>query len=87
MLAGAESVAARLFGFLGVAADDPLVATCVARTSFAAVSGGRAAGAARDGSFFRKGVAGDWRSTLTPEMSTLILDDLGWMFPAFGWVP
>lgn len=79
-------VAAQLFGFLGVADRDDVVADCVARTSFAALSGGRSPGVAQDRSFFRKGVVGDWRSTLTPEMNEMILRELGWMFPHFGWI-
>jgi Sulfotransferase domain len=78
-------VAAQLFRFLGVSDSDDIVTECVARTSFAALSGGRPAGVAQDGSFFRKGVVGDWRSTFTPEMNEMILRELGWMFPLFGW--
>lgn len=77
--------AARLFRWLGVADDDEIVADCVARTSFAALSGGRDAGVTQDGSFFRKGAVGDWASTFTPEMNAIILKELGWMFPHFGW--
>ena len=80
MNANPDSAATRLFRFLGVAADSAIVADCVARTAFPTASAG-------DGSFFRKGVAGDWRSTLTPAMNDTILHDLGWMFPAFGWTP
>jgi hypothetical protein len=76
---------ARLFRLLGVSDREEIVAACLARTSFAAATGGRAAGVARDGDFHRKGVAGDWTSTLTPEMNTLLLRELGWMFPKFGW--
>ena len=78
-------VAAALFRFLGVAAGDDLVADCVARTSFATLTGGRSPGEVQSGSFFRKGVVGDWHSTFTPEMNALILDRLGWMYPHFGW--
>jgi hypothetical protein len=49
------------------------------------MSGGRAAGVERSGSFFRKGIAGDWVSTLTPEMSTWVLAEIGGLFPEFGW--
>jgi hypothetical protein len=87
MRAEPEATAARLFRFLGVAADAATVADCVARTSFAAMSGGRESGAVREGSFFRRGVVGGWRSTLSAEMNETILRELGWMFPAFGWTP
>lgn len=80
-------IAAQLFRFLGVADDADVVADCVARTSFTVLSGGRLPGVARNGSFFRSGVAGNWRSTFTPDMSATILHALGWMFPRFGWEP
>ena len=87
LLAAPEPIAARLFRFLGVSGSDDIVAACVARTSFAALAGGRPAGVLQEGSFFRRGVAGDWRATLTPEMNAIILEALGWSFPAFGWEP
>jgi hypothetical protein len=87
MRAATAPVATALFRFLGVDVGVDLVAACVARTSFAALSGGRAPGEVQSGSFFRKGVVGDWRSTFTPEMNALILGKLGWMYPRFGWVP
>ena len=80
-----EVVAAGLFHFLKVADGTEIVAECIAKTSFTSFSGGRPAGVARDDSFFRKGIVGDWRSTFSPEMSDLILADLGWLFPHFGW--
>jgi hypothetical protein len=77
--------AVRLFRFLGVAHDEAVVADCIARTSFAAMTGGRPAGTEQNGAFFRKGVAGDWRSTLSPAMNDMVLAELGWTFPHFGW--
>ena len=85
MLRAPVAIAGRLFRFLGVSDRDDLVAASVAQTSFAALSRSRPAAEAADRPFFRKGVAGDWRSTLTPEMNELILQELGWMFPHFGW--
>jgi hypothetical protein len=79
--------AARLFRFLGVSDDAAIVADCVARTSFAAQSGGRAPGVVQQGSFFRKGDVGDWRTTFTPAMNTMILNALGWMYQPYGWRP
>jgi hypothetical protein len=80
-----EGVVAKLFQFLGVSARDEIVSNCIKKTSFASLTGGRAAGVEHRGAFFRKGIIGDWTSTLTPEMNELILKELGWMFPHFGW--
>jgi hypothetical protein len=80
-----QLVVSNMFRFLSVSDASAIVADCVARTSFAALTGGREAGTERPGEFFRKGIAGDWGSTLTPEMSELVIRELGWMFPHFGW--
>ena len=85
MLRDPAPIVARLFRLLGVSYDPGLVAACLDRTAFTAATGGRPAGVEQRGSFYRKGVAGDWRSTLTPEMNDLVLRELGWMFPLFGW--
>jgi hypothetical protein len=79
-----EPVLVAVFRFLVVTDAPDVVAHCISQASFAAMSGGRSAGSERSGSFFRKSVAGDWISTLTPEMNELILHELGWMFPHFG---
>ena len=81
------AAAARLFRLLGVADDQAVVAACLGRAAFAAATGGRPAGVEDRRAFHRKGVAGDWRFTLTPEMNALTLRELGWMFPLFGWKP
>ncbi len=75
-----------LFTLLGVAADAPTVAQVVAATEFSAATGGRAAGTTAEGSFFRRGIVGDWRQTFTPELEVLVMEALGWTFPRFGWV-
>jgi hypothetical protein len=80
-----ELVVANMFRFLSVSDAAAVVADCVAGTAFAAQTGGRPAGVAQDGAFLRKGIAGDWRSTLSPAMNELILAELGWVFPHFGW--
>jgi hypothetical protein len=78
---------AALFRFLGVSDDRALVEHVIGRTSFLAQTGGRPAGVGVDGAFHRKGVAGDWRSTLTPEMDAVVRETVGWSFPRFGWIP
>ncbi len=82
-----EAMAVQLFAFLGVANNRDLAASCISRSSFAALSGRQTGDVGGDGSFFRKGVAGDWRSTITPPMNEMIVRELGWMFPLFGWDP
>ena len=82
-----NQVLAQLFRFLGVSDEADVVADCLARASFLKQTGGRPAGTTQNGSFHRKGVVGDWPSTLTPEMNTMILQELEWMFPHFGWQP
>jgi hypothetical protein len=87
MRAAPEDIAGALFRFLEVSDDPGVVADCVARTSFAALTGGREAGVIRNGSFLRSGVSGDWRSAFSPAMNAMILGELGWMFPVYGWTP
>ena len=87
MVEATEAVAAELFRFLGVSDSVSVVADSVAQTSFASLTGGRSAGVIEKGSFFRKGVVGDWQSTFTSEMNQIILKELGWTFPIFGWEP
>jgi hypothetical protein len=80
-----ELVVSNMFRFLSVADASAVVADCVAHTAFALQTGGRPEGVAQDGAFLRKGIAGDWRATLTPAMNELVLSVLGWTFPHFGW--
>ena len=58
---------ARLLRFLGAAADEGSVGRCVGAASFERLSKGRARGDEDPSSFFRKGVAGDWRNTFTEQ--------------------
>ena len=81
-----ESIVAGLFRFLGVSDSPDIVAHCIRQASFEVMSG-RPPGQAQDRAFFRKGIKGDWRTTLTPELNEMILRHTGWMFPVFGWQP
>jgi hypothetical protein len=85
LLTSPELVLAETFRFLGVADTPEIVRHCVGQASFVTMSGGRATGVERSGSFVRKGVAGDWRTALTPETNEFVLREIGWMFPRFGW--
>jgi len=54
--------AARLFGFLGVEAGEKVVGRAVDSASFEKLSKGRRPGEEDPSSFYRKGVAGDWKN-------------------------
>lgn len=82
-----ETSLGALFRFLSLPDAPEVVADCVRRTRFETMTGDRKAGDGQDGTFLRKGITGDWPSTLTPAMNDLVLEKLGWAFPYFGWTP
>jgi hypothetical protein len=59
-----EEEVRRLLEFLGADASEPSVKRCVDVASFEKVSGGRERGQ-EAASFFRKGIAGDWKNVFT----------------------
>ena len=65
LLEGPEREMARLLSFLGAEADPDVVGRCVGAASFERLSRGRRRGEEDATSFFRKGVAGDWKSVFT----------------------
>ena len=80
-----EPIVAGLFRFLDVSDAPDLVRGCVEAGSFMRLSGGRAPGDELDAAFLRKGVAGDWATTLPAGLADAIVDRLAWAFTAFGW--
>jgi len=71
--------------FLGVDHDPATVAACHGRGAFASLSGGRAAGEENRGSFFRKGVAGDWRNHFSAEANSAFIREAGLWLAHFGY--
>lgn len=53
---------AGVFGFMGADASDAVVRRCIDAAAFEKLSGGRQRGETDQGSFYRKGIAGDWRN-------------------------
>jgi hypothetical protein len=67
LLARPEEEVRRLLVFLGAEAGEEAVRRCVEAASFERLSNGRERGEEDPTSFFRKGVAGDWRNVFTEE--------------------
>jgi hypothetical protein len=80
-----EPIVAGLCRFLGVSDAPALVRACVEGAAFAAVTGGRQRGETREGAFHRRGVAGDWSTTLPPEIAGRIVARLDWAYDRFDW--
>ncbi len=80
-----EPIVAGLCRFLDVSDDPNLVRGCVDNAAFVRLSGGRAQGQTQDAAFLRKGVAGDWATTMPPRLADAIVDRLAWAFVEFGW--
>ena len=62
LLANTEEELARVLVFIGATADAETVRRCVEGNTFSRYSEGRQTGEEESSSFYRKGVAGDWRS-------------------------
>lgn len=75
----------RLFTFTGLDHDEQLVADVVEKASFKNLSKGRKAGEQDSSSFYRKGVAGDWKNYLTPEASRKVFRDAWELMQQFGY--
>src|SRR5205823_6449212 len=68
LAADTDRALAALFNFLGVDDGKAVLARCRSEASFAKLSGGRSPGQENRRSFFRKGVAGDWRNHFSSEI-------------------
>ena len=74
-----------LFAFAGLPHGEPLVAEVVEKSSFKKLSKGRKEGEQDASSFYRKGVAGDWKNYLTPEASHKVFRDAWELMQQFGY--
>lgn len=70
-----SSAAAGLMDFFGVDSSPPTIEALRLETDFQRLSGGREPGVEDDTSYFRKGLAGDWRGTLT-KAQVAVVDDI-----------
>jgi len=85
LLAQPEREMARLLRFLGAASDEKSVARCVGAASFERLSKGRSRGEEDPSSFFRKGVAGDWRDAFTGGDRRVFEEEAGGLLERLGY--
>ena len=86
LLADAAGTLTRVLDFLGAEAAPETVATCLGAGAFASLSGGRAAGEENRESFFRKGIAGDWKNHFTAETSSRFEEKAGEWLGRYGYI-
>jgi len=75
----------RLLGFLGVDTEKSLVERCVSSASFEKLSKGRERGQEDPSSFYRKGVAGDWRNYFSEEDRRVFKEEAGELLIRLGY--
>ena len=75
----------KLLGFLGVDTDERLVEHCVRSASFEKLSRGRQRGQEDPSSFYRKGVAGDWRNYFSEEDRRVFKEEAGELLIRLGY--
>ena len=86
LVAQTASTLAAIFRFLGVDSGDDVVRTCIEAASFERLSGGRARGQENAGSFFRKGIVGDWKTRLDPASAEYVVATCGPLMTRFGYL-
>jgi Sulfotransferase family len=85
MAANTERAMADIFDFLNVDAAESVLASCRSEASFATLTGGRPTGDEDLGSFFRKGLPGDWRNHLSKETEAAFRKRAGGWLDRFGY--
>lgn len=75
----------RLLGFLGVDTEETLVEHCVSSASFEKLSKGRERGQEDTSSFYRKGVAGDWKNHFTERDRRVFKEEAGELLIRLGY--
>jgi hypothetical protein len=75
----------RLLVFLGAEASEETVRRCVSSASFERLSKGRKRGEEDSSSFFRKGVAGDWKNVFTERDKLDFKEEAGGLLVMLGY--
>jgi hypothetical protein len=85
LLRDTEAQTKRLLGFLGASCDEESVRRCIRRSSFRKLSKGRKRGQEDSSSFFRKGVAGDWKNYFTEKDKRIFQEEAGDLLVKLGY--
>lgn len=85
LIMNTEDTLAGVFEFLGVKTSESILARCRSQASFVNLSGGRRPGEEDRQSFFRKGVAGDWRNHLSDRIEAEFRERAGTWLDRFGY--
>jgi hypothetical protein len=75
----------RLLGFLGVDAQQSVVERCVSSASFEKLSRGRERGQEDPTSFYRKGIAGDWKNLFNERDRRVFKEEAGELLIRLGY--
>jgi hypothetical protein len=75
----------RLLTFLAVDADEKTTTRCIESASFEKLSRGRKRGEEDPSSFFRKGVAGDWKNVFTERDRKVFSEEAGELLVRLGY--
>ncbi|MBA2443146.1 MAG: sulfotransferase [Rubrobacter sp.] len=85
LLVSPEKEIRNILGFLGALSDERTVAGCVGSSSFERLSKGRQPGEEDPSSFFRKGIAGDWRNVFTEKDKRVFKKEAGDLLVELGY--
>lgn len=77
LVANPHKEASRVFQYLDVDISKSLIQQCIDKCTFTKLSGGRESGEEDNESFYRKGVAGDWKNHLDDELSEIFISKAG----------
>ncbi len=75
----------RLLEFLGTEASEETVRRCVSCASFERLSKGRKSGEEDSSSFFRKGIAGDWKNVFTEQDKLVFKEEAAELLVMLGY--
>jgi hypothetical protein len=75
----------QLVNFLGASSDKQTVRRCIKKASFKKLSKGRERGEEDPTSFFRKGVAGDWKNVFTERDRRIFQEEAGNLLSKLGY--